>query len=180
MTGRQSAGKSSWPLRDYTPSIRFILSDLYIMKLLESWWIAGFVDGEWCFYVWINAHPEMTTWFQILPEFRIVQHYRDIQLLHKIKSFFNCGVIRVNHGDRYELRIRSIEHLSTIIVPFFKKYSLQTKKKHDFIKFAKIITLIEQWKHLTDEWVNSIRDIASSMNTWSDKDIVHTITKSID
>jgi hypothetical protein len=58
------------------------------MKTLDPQWIAGFTDGEGTFYVGINPHTEMTAGFQILPEFRVVQHERDIQLLYKLKSFF--------------------------------------------------------------------------------------------
>lgn len=150
------------------------------MEQLNPWWVIGFVDGEGTFYVWVNKHVEMSSWFQVLPEFRVVQHKRDIQLLHKLKTFFGCWVVRINHDTRYELRIRSITHLQDIVIPFFQKYSLQTKKKHDFIKFATIVSLMNQWKHLTVLWIEDIKKIASSMNTWSDKDIVHTTSKDFD
>ena len=65
---------------------------------LEAQWVVGFVDGEGCFFVGINPHPEMTSGFQVLPEFTVVQHKRDIQLLHALKQFFGCGVVRTNHG----------------------------------------------------------------------------------
>ena len=49
---------------------------------LDSQWITGFVDGEGCFHVGINPHPSMKTGFQVLPEFTVVQHERDVQVLH--------------------------------------------------------------------------------------------------
>ena len=49
---------------------------------LEAQWIVGFVDGEGCFFIDINPHPEMTAGFQIIPEFTVVQHKRDIQILY--------------------------------------------------------------------------------------------------
>ena len=67
---------------------------------LDTQWVTGFVDGEGCFYVGINAHSEMTAGFQVLPEFTVVQHKRDVQVLHALKAFFGCGVVRTNHGDR--------------------------------------------------------------------------------
>ena len=33
---------------------------------LEAQWVVGFVDGEGCFYVGINPHPEMSCQFQVL------------------------------------------------------------------------------------------------------------------
>ena len=70
-------------------------------RKLDPFWVSGFTDGEGTFYVGINKHSEMSAGFQVLPEFRIVQHEKDIKLLHKIKSFFGCGVVRRNHDSRY-------------------------------------------------------------------------------
>ncbi len=132
---------------------------------LDPNWIAGFVDGEGTFYVGINKHTEMTAWFQVLPEFRIVQHERDIQLLHAIKKNLWCGVVCKNHDTRYEFRVRKLDHLQGIIIPFFKKHELHTKKKFDFIKFCKILSLINQGKHLDREWIKKILEIAKQMNS---------------
>ena len=131
---------------------------------LNPHWIAGFVDGEGTFYVGINKHPEMTTGYQVMPEFRVVQHKRDIQLLHALKKYFKGGVVRVNHDDRYEFRVRNLQVLHDIIVPFFEKYDLCTKKKLDFIKFRKIIRYMNQKKHLTREGIIDIIRIAKQMN----------------
>ena len=78
---------------------------------LEAQWIVGFVDGEGCFYVGINKHPDMICGYQVLPEFTVVQHGKDIQILYALKKFFGCGVVRSNHGDRmaYRVRYRSFE-----------------------------------------------------------------------
>lgn len=131
---------------------------------LDPNWVCGFVDGEGTFYIGINKHPEMTAGYQVLPEFRIVQHKRDIQLLYALKSFFGCGVVRVNHDDRFELRIRKLNTLSDVIVPFFQKHKLHTKKSIDFIKFAKIIRLMQNGEHLSSSGIIKIIDIAKQMN----------------
>lgn len=145
---------------------------------LDPQWVTGFVDGEGTFYVGITKHPEMTAGYQVLPEFRIVQHERDIQLLYALKKFFKCGVVRVNHGDRYELRVRKLESLSKIVVPFFEKYSLKTKKKQDFLKFRRIIRFMEQRKHLTQEGILEIIRIAKQMNR-GHKPVAEKIEKTI-
>ncbi len=135
-----------------------------IMVDLDPNWVVGFTDGEGTFYVGINRHDEMSSGFQVLPEFRIVQHKRDLQLLHKLKKFFDCGVVRINHDDRYELRIRSIGSLSKVVVPFFEKYSLQTKKKFDFLAFRRVIKLIEKNMHLNANGIKEIIKISCKMN----------------
>ena len=126
-------------------------------------WVVGFVDGEGCFYVGINEHPEMTVGYQVLPEFRIVQHQSDVQVLFALKKFFRSGVVRKNHDDRSELRIRKLDSLLDV-VKFFEKHPLKTKKNADFKKFARIVRWMEEEKHLTKEGLIEIIRTASLMN----------------
>ena len=136
---------------------------------LDAQWITGFVDGEGCFHVGINSHKEMTTGFQVLPEFTVVQHERDVQVLHALKAYFGCGVVRVNHGDRMAYRVRSKQHLLEHIVPFFAKHSLKTKKNVDFKKFRRILLIMKANRHLTSEGIEEIRAIAKRMNRGSSR-----------
>ena len=131
---------------------------------LDVAWITGFVDGEGCFYVGINRHPEMSSGYQVLPEFTVVQHKRDVHILHALKAFFGCGVVRTNHGDRMAYRVRSFEHLLKHIIPFFVKHPLKTKKNVDFQKFRKVLLMMREGDHLTKEGVERIRTIAGEMN----------------
>ena len=131
---------------------------------LDAQWITGFVDGEGCFHVGINPHAEMTAGFQVLPEFTVVQHERDVQVLHALKAHFGCGVVRVNHGDRMAYRVRSLKHLLEHIVPFFVKHPLKTRKNVDFQKFRDVLLLMEAGTHLTAEGIERIRSIAGQMN----------------
>ena len=136
---------------------------------LEAQWIVGFVDGEGCFYVGINPHPDMTAGFQVLPEFTVVQHERDVQILYALKTHFGCGVVRKNHADRMAYRVRSKEHLLQHIIPFFEKHKLKSKKRQDFEKFRRILRLMDAGEHLSSEGIEKIRTIAQQMNRGSDK-----------
>ncbi len=131
---------------------------------LTAQWICGFVDGEGYFFVGISPHQEMTSGFQVLPEFTVVQHERDVQLLYALKQFFGCGVVRQDHGDRMCYRVRSVEHLRERILPFFEKHELRSKKRVDFIKFRRILLLMERGSHLTTEGIAEIRAIAEQRN----------------
>jgi hypothetical protein len=131
---------------------------------LEAEWVTGFVDGEGCFHVGINTHPEMTAGFQVLPEFTVVQHDRDVQLLYALKAFFDCGVVRRNHGDRMAYRVRSKDHLLQRIVPFFLKHPLKSKKHLDFLKFRDILMMMNAGEHLTPAGIAAIRKLAAQMN----------------
>jgi hypothetical protein len=131
---------------------------------LDAEWVTGFVDGEGCFYVGVNKHADMTAKFQVLPEFTVVQHKRDVTLLYALKEFFRCGVVRSNHGDRMAYRVRGIKHLSEIIIPFFMRYPLKSKKKMDFEKFSKILIIIQKGDHLKADGISRICEIANQMN----------------
>src|SRR5207302_4191421 len=100
---------------------------------LSAVWVVGFVDGEGYFHVSINRHPEMSVGFQVLPEFVVVQHERDRQVLMAVKRFFGFGVVRSNHGDRLCYRVRELESLGKVC-EFFLQHPLKTKKAIDFLK----------------------------------------------
>ncbi len=131
---------------------------------IDAGWVTGFVDGEGCFHVGINPHPDMKVGYQVLPEFTVVQHERDAQVLHGLKAYFGCGVVRTNHGNRLAYRVRSLEHLLRRIVPFFQKHPLKTKKHVDFQKFRDVLLLMEKGEHLSPDGIEKIRHIAAGMN----------------
>ena len=136
---------------------------------LHAEWITGFVDGEGCFHVGISTHRDMKAGFQVLPEFTVVQHERDVQILYALKDYFGCGVVRVDHGDRMAYRVRKLKNLSENIVPFFMKHPLKTKKNVDFRKFRTVLLKMEKGVHLTSEGVEEIRQIANQMNRGSSR-----------
>ena len=131
---------------------------------LDAQWIVGFVDGEGCFHVSINPHAEISVGHRVLPEFTVVRHERDVQILHALKAHFGCGVVRKNHQQRMAYRVGGKEHLLRRIVPFFMAHPLKTKKNVDFLKFRAVLRLMEKDAHLTDDGIGAIRAIADQMN----------------
>jgi hypothetical protein len=131
---------------------------------LNAGWVTGFVDGEGCFHVGVARHAEMRAGFQVLPEFTVVQHERDAKVLYGLKDFFGCGVVRRNHGDRMAFRVRKLEHLREQIVPFFMQHPLKTGKRQDFIKFRRVLLMMERGVHLQADGIDEIRRVAAEMN----------------
>ena len=130
---------------------------------LDPHWITGFVDGEGCFHVAVNRQPKMTLGWQVLPEFRVVQHQRDEQILHRIRAMFGFGQVVINHGDRKEFRVRGLENLNRI-VEFFQRYPLQTKKRKDFETFAAVIAMMNRREHVTRAGLDVIARLTATMN----------------
>ena len=131
---------------------------------LDAQWIVGFTDGEGCFHVGIARHSGMSMGYQVLPEFVVVQHKRDVKVLHGLKQYFGCGVVRSNHGDRMCWRVRKLEHLSEIIIPFFERHQLKTLKRQDFLAFRRVVHMMTKGEHLTAEGFERIRRIAGRMS----------------
>lgn len=104
--------------------------------------------------------------FQVLPEFVVVQHESDRQILERLKSFFHCGYIKVNHGDRLCFIVRNLTHLLTIILPFFEKHQLKTKKRIDFEKFRTILKMIQAKEHLNEQGLNEIKKLVTDMRKY--------------
>ena len=132
---------------------------------LNAQWVVGFVDGEGCFHVGINQNESMSLGVQVLPEFTVVQHEIDEQVLYGLKDYFGCGVVRKNHGSRLSYRVRGQKNLHDRIIPFFEKHKLKTRKRVDFEKFRKVILLIEKGEHLEADGLEKIRQIKQSMNS---------------
>ena len=130
---------------------------------LDVKWICGFVDGEGCFHVAINRLPKMILGWQVLPEFRVVQHQRDERVLQRLKLFFDFGSVVINHGNRKEFRVRGLENLNKL-VHFFKENPLQTSKQKSFEIFSEVIELMNKKQHLTKEGLKKIANLASKMN----------------
>lgn len=130
---------------------------------LSAEWVVGFVDGEGCFFVGINRQPTMKIGWQVLPEFRVVQHEKDVAILERLQEFFGCGQITKNHGDRKELRIRGRMPLSQVVA-FFKAHPLRTVKRASFKRFAEVIADMERGDHLTEYGLRRIKQLASQMN----------------
>nr|QGP70651.1 putative LAGLIDADG homing endonuclease [Tetraselmis sp. CCMP 881] len=128
---------------------------------LQSQWIVGFTDGEGCFHTSIVKVNDMKLGLRPIPEFTIVQHERNIQVLYALKRFFGCGIVKINHGKRYSFCVRNIEHLKEKILPFFEKHKLKTRKRQEFIIFRRIILSMHNKNHLTGDGLKQI-------HKWSD------------
>ena len=134
---------------------------------LDAKWVVGFTDGEGCFHIAINQIPEMSLGWQVLPEFRIVQHEKDEEVLRKIKDYFGFSDVKVNrsdiHGTRKEFRFRGLENLNKL-VKFFKENPLMSEKRKNFEIFSEVIELMNAKEHLRKEGLDKIAKLISEMN----------------
>ena len=132
---------------------------------LNAQWVVGFVDGEGCFYVSITKDKTMKLGVQVLPEFTVVQDEVNVQVLYALKTYFGCGVVRKIHGTKLYYRVRGHENLRHRILPFFEKHQFKTRQRVNFIKFRKVVLMMEKGDHLNPSGLEKIRRIKTTMNS---------------
>lgn len=122
------------------------------MTNLDTQWVVGFVDGEGCFNLDVHIKKDMKWGLQMQPEFTVVQHERDIQVLHSLKDYFKCGSIGINRKDetstRYHFRVKSVRDGMAYIIPFFDQHTLKTKRNVEFKRYRRIVQLMDNKYHL--------------------------------
>ena len=88
--------------------------------------------------------------------------YRDENILILIKKELTVGKI-YKIVTSVVLRVYSIKELE-IIIAFFEKYTLITKKRVDYVLFKQAIDIVQKKEHLTIEGLQKIIAIKASIN----------------
>jgi hypothetical protein len=147
------------------PSDNLTGADNQQERLFLAGWIVGMTDGEGCFSISIFRNKTTRLGWQVMPEYVVTQSGRSYQSLVEIQNYFHCGKIFVNHRyDNhhevlYRYCVRNRADLKQIIVPFFRKYSLQTAKQTDFERFCQVLDLMDDKYHLTEKGLKHIGSI---------------------
>jgi hypothetical protein len=133
-------------------------------------WVVGFVDGEGCFSCPIQRNRVMTLGWQVQPRFVVVQGARSAQVLDLLKEHFECGSIYRNRRhdnhreDLFAYTVFNGRDLREKICPFFEAYPLRTAKRQDFLRFKRILEIMDLKMHLTLEGLRQIAEITQTMN----------------
>lgn len=137
---------------------------------LNPYYIVGLVDGEGCFSVTLNKHKN-NRMLEIRLIFEIELREDDKEILERIRDTFKCGNLYHLKYERYKkwkphykYKVSNIKDISQIIIPFFKKYPLQAKKKVSFELFCKVSELILSKHHLTASGIKEIIKIKQGFN----------------
>lgn len=101
-------------------------------------WLAGFAEGESCFFVSIYKSLKSKLGLAVQLVFKITQHSRDKELLNKISEFLTCGRVEKRSGDACDYVVNSIKEFDGKIIPFFIKYPLLGSKSLNF-KYAPLL-----------------------------------------
>ena len=122
------------------------------MDKLPGDYIAGFADGEGCFALKFRrdirykrrGQPEYFYWDI---EFAILLRGDDRNLLEEIMTTLGCGRISTSRRGAVRYAINVLDDLHGKIVPFFTRYQLHGKKRHDFKLWKEAVDIFKKNQH---------------------------------
>ena len=130
-----------------------------------NYWIAGFVEGEGCFYIKTSKSKTHKLGLSVTLNFIVVQGLRDMQLMEEIKLALGCGSITISESSSViRFAVKKLSDIQNKIIPFFDKYSLVGDKLRNYEDFKKVSDLMIQKSHLTKEGLDKLLTIKSNMN----------------
>src|ERR1700736_236774 len=130
-------------------------------RLIRLGWVVGFVDGEGCFSVSFVRQNDRGSrrgyrlGFQVAPRFIVSQGASSVACLEELVEFFGVGYVNGNRRhDNHREHMRQYVvsdrwDLQETIVPFFEEHPLRTAKRSDFVKFVRVLRMMEADLHLT-------------------------------
>ena len=134
-------------------------------------YVVGLTDGEGCFYVNISKSKAYRAGWLVQIHFHLKLQERDKDLLWKVRNTLDCGNVyfqkeqRSNHCQCYRYTVNSQRDILEKVIPFFKKYPLQTaSKRKSFEIFCQIAEAVKAKKHLTKKGVGKIKLLKQNMN----------------
>ena len=119
-------------------------------------YLAGFADGEGCFYVGVHPTTNVTLGLQVIPEFHVSQNGERISVLQLFVEVLDCGAIKrnasANSRDKtFVLVVKRHNDLYEKVLPFFERFSLRSEKQQEFLKFAQVVEMMHRKEHLTSD-----------------------------
>lgn len=133
-------------------------------KIKDPNWLAGFSNGEGCFFISIVNFSATKLGKTVQLIFQITQHNKDELLLRNFIEFFNSGNVFKN-GDSYVFKVTKFSVLDEKIVPLFKDCPILGTKSKDFNDWLQVFYLMKNKAHLTKEGLEKIQFIKTGMNT---------------
>src|SRR3989344_8758073 len=133
---------------------------------LNPHYLVGLVDGEGCFSICFNKHKASNRLVEVRLIFEIELREDDKEILERVKETLECGNIYYLNYERYKkwrphykYKVSNLRDITEKIIPFFKKYPLQAKKKHSFELFSEVAGMMLKKRHLTTMGVEEIRKL---------------------
>jgi hypothetical protein len=145
--------------------IPILRPEVSISKIINPFWLAGFVEAEGCFSVSIFKSKTSKFGEAVKLSFILTQNVRDEDLIKSLIEYLGCGYTTLENRGTIDFKVTKISNIRDVIVPFFNKYPLQGVKSKDFADFCKAVDIVSNKAHLSKEGLDQIRIIKNRMNT---------------
>jgi hypothetical protein len=124
------------------------------------------MQADSMFKVNITNSTSTKSRYQLNIIIQITQHSNNLLLLEKIQTFLNMGKIYLRKNkDAADLKITNLKHANSFINKFESVvHNLLGVKALDYLDFCKIINLMNEKMHLTQEGLDKIKEINSNVN----------------
>ena len=140
--------------------------------LLSADYIVGLTDGEgsFCVYLQPPSKAHGSVHYRVQCRYYIKMREDELPLLEKVQKFFGCGKIyfqreyRKNQRDNYRFEISNYNLLKQVVVPFFKRHPLESKRVKDFDIFCQILDFALMQAHHTQDGFKKIVELKSKMH----------------
>nr|YP_010390835.1 LAGLIDADG endonuclease [Fusarium brasilicum]UPX01629.1 LAGLIDADG endonuclease [Fusarium brasilicum]UPX01681.1 LAGLIDADG endonuclease [Fusarium brasilicum]UPX01835.1 LAGLIDADG endonuclease [Fusarium cortaderiae] len=137
---------------------------------LDPNWVTGFVDAEGCFSTIIEVSEDLKR--KVRVSFEINLHEKDEQILVSIKSFFGVGQVYNRSDKKISMyRVTNVNYIKDNIIPHFIEYPLMSKKALDFLLWSKVIEIILNKEHLSEEGFLKVLSYYAYINTGVSKKV---------
>lgn len=143
-------------------------------SLSEDSWLSGFIDSDGSFSVQYTKLENGAKKRKISCRLRIEQRMFDpisnesyFRVLTDISNFLNCSLLvrkQKSTGNEYYNLTASNKLSLDLIVNYLEKYPLFSSKYLDYKDWKKIVLLILEGKHYTEQGINETECVRNSMN----------------
>ena len=144
--------------------------------MITAAWFIGFLEGEGCFLVSLFNYKGKP---KLQPEFAIDLVIQDGLTLKKIKDYLKMGTViknkrkrRKNTNDLCRFRIKGMKNILKFIT-FLDKNSkyFNSKKIIPYLRWKKVVFMIRDKKHKTQEGFSDICKLRKKINKNSRGDL---------
>lgn len=136
-------------------------------SLTNSYWLAGFSDGDSSFQIKTLKRENRKFAYEIRLNYQVDQ--KNKLILEQIKKVFGGSIGHRKSQDSFYFGSVSYGSAKKVI-NYFDHFNLLSSKYPNYLKWRDVYRLIQKNKHLTKEGINHIIKIKLSMNSYS-KDI---------
>jgi len=141
-----------------------------VYRIISPWYITGFTEGEGCFAILLTKHKTKKIGKDANLCFEIELRIDEKPILELIQKRLGCRRIVELHYDRYGWKphvkyvVRKQKDIFFKVIPFFRQFPLQGKKRKDFLLFCQAADMFRRKEHLTEKGITKLTKLREFMN----------------